>query len=214
MNRRNLVQAIAASFACLGIMTEGARPAAPEQDGVVSVRSAYGFDETIERLKADIAAKKIMLFDVIDQAKLASGAGIELRPSTLIVFGNPPLGVQFLTSKSAAGLDWPVRLLVTMDAQGQVLRDVHGFRLDRPAARHRESRRAIQDGFRGHCLDRRLRRVKVALNSGGHSTTGTTPHTLLKRADSDGVARAASASCRLRQFDHWQRIPLRGGHRT
>ena len=71
--------------------------------------------------KADIAAKKIMLFDVIDQAKLASGAGIELRPSTLIVFGNPPLGVQFLTSKSAAGLDWPVRLLVTKDAQGQVL---------------------------------------------------------------------------------------------
>ena len=48
-------------------------------------------------------------------------AGIELRPSTLIVFGNPPLGVELLTSKSAAGLDWPVRLLVTMDAQGQVL---------------------------------------------------------------------------------------------
>jgi uncharacterized protein (DUF302 family) len=121
MNRRSLIQAIAASFAGQLIVTEGARPAAPEQDGVVSVRSAYGFDETIERLKGDIAAKKIMLFDVIDQAKLAAGAGIELRPSTLIVFGNPPLGVQFLTSKSAAGLDWPVRLLVTMDAQGEAL---------------------------------------------------------------------------------------------
>jgi uncharacterized protein (DUF302 family) len=121
MNRRNLVHAIAASFAGLLIAAEGARPAAPEQDGVVSVRSAYGFDETIERLKAAIAAKKIMLFDVIDQAKLAAGAGIELRPSTLIVFGNPPLGVQFLTSKSAAGLDWPVRLLVAKDEQGQVM---------------------------------------------------------------------------------------------
>jgi uncharacterized protein (DUF302 family) len=76
--------------------------ASPEGDGVVSVRSAYGFDETIERLKADIVRKKIMLFDVIDQAKLASGAGIELRPSTLIVFGNSPLGVQFLTSNPAA----------------------------------------------------------------------------------------------------------------
>ena len=121
MNRRNLVQAIAVSFAGLLTVTEGARTAAPEQDGVVSVRSAYGFAETIERLKVDIAAKKIMLFDVIDQAKLAAGAGIELRPSTLIVFGNPPLGAQFLTSKSAAGLDWPVRLLVAEDAQGQVL---------------------------------------------------------------------------------------------
>ncbi len=121
MNRRNVVKAIASSFAGLSIATDVARPAAPEQDGILSVRSAYGFDETVERLKADIAAKKIMLFDVIDQAKLASGAGIELGPSTLIVFGNPPLGVQFLTSKPAAGLDWPVRLLVTEDTQGQVL---------------------------------------------------------------------------------------------
>ncbi len=61
-----------------------------------------------------------MLFDVIDQTKLASGAGIELSPSRLIVFGNPPLGVQFLTARATAGLDWPVRLLVTKDAQGQV----------------------------------------------------------------------------------------------
>jgi uncharacterized protein (DUF302 family) len=122
MNRRNLIQAVAASLAGVGLSAPNvARPAVPEQDGVVSVRSAYDFDETIERLKADIAAKKIMLFDVIDQAKLASAAGIELSPSTLIVFGNPPLGAQFLTSKPAAGLDWPVRLLVTKNSEGQVL---------------------------------------------------------------------------------------------
>jgi uncharacterized protein (DUF302 family) len=122
MKRRNLIQAAAASLVGVGLSAPNvARPAVPEQDGVVSVRSAYDFEETIERLKADIAAKKIMLFDVIDQAKLASSAGIDLNPSTLIVFGNPPLGAQFLTSKPAAGLDWPVRLLVTKNAQGQVL---------------------------------------------------------------------------------------------
>jgi uncharacterized protein (DUF302 family) len=120
MNRRSAVEAIAASFVALGAGAGVARSASPESNGVVSVRSVYGFDETIERLKADIADKKIMLFDIIDQAELASGAGIKLRPSTLIVFGNPPLGVQFLTSNPAAGLDWPVRLLVTEDAQGQV----------------------------------------------------------------------------------------------
>jgi uncharacterized protein (DUF302 family) len=120
MNRRSAVKAIAASFLALGVGASLARSASPEGDGVVSVKSAYGFDETIERLKADIADKKIMLFDLIDQAKLALGAGIELRPSTLLVFGNPPLGVQFLTSNPAAGLDWPVRLLVTEDAHGQV----------------------------------------------------------------------------------------------
>jgi uncharacterized protein (DUF302 family) len=120
MNRRSAVKAIGASFVALGAGASFARSASPEGDGVVSVKSAYGFDETIERLKADIADKKITLFDIIDQAKLASGAGIELRPSTLLIFGNPPLGVQFLTSNPAAGLDWPVRLLVTEDAQGQV----------------------------------------------------------------------------------------------
>lgn len=120
MNRRSAAKAIALSLAGFGAAVGLARSAPPGVDGIVSMRSKYAFDETIERLKADIANKKIMLFDVIDQAKLASAAGIELHPSTLIVFGNPPLGVQFLTSNPVAGLDWPVRLLVTEDAQGGV----------------------------------------------------------------------------------------------
>jgi uncharacterized protein (DUF302 family) len=90
------------------------------QDGIVRVRSAYGIDETITRLKADIAAKGIMFFSQIDQAKLAADAGVKVRPSTLLVFGNPPLGTLFLTSNPASGLDWPVRLLVHQDEQGRV----------------------------------------------------------------------------------------------
>jgi|SRR5579871_1258201 len=120
MNRRSAATAIVASIVGVAASAGLSRSAPPESDGVVSVRSAYRFEETIERLKADISMKKIMLFDVIDQAKLASAAGIELRPSTLLVFGNPPLGVQFLTANPAAGLDWPVRLLVTEDARGGV----------------------------------------------------------------------------------------------
>lgn len=89
-------------------------------DGVVSVRSAYGVAETVERLQKDVAAKGIRMFAVIDQAKLAADAGISLRPSTLLIFGNPPLGVQFITAKAQAGLDWPVRLLVQEDEGGQV----------------------------------------------------------------------------------------------
>ena len=56
----------------------------------------------------------------IDQSKLAADAGIKLRPSTLLVFGNPPLGTQFITSNPNAGLDWPVRLLLTQDDNGDV----------------------------------------------------------------------------------------------
>jgi uncharacterized protein (DUF302 family) len=93
---------------------------ADEGDGVVRVRSAVAIPEAIARIKKDIAAKGIKFFDEIDQSKLAADAGIKLRPSTLLVFGNPPLGTQFITANPNAGLDWPVRLLLTEDDSGQV----------------------------------------------------------------------------------------------
>ncbi len=120
MNRRSALTTAAAALALLGPAMTGGSAATLEGDGVVTAKSAFGFNDTVERLKADIAGKKILLFDVIDQAKLASNADIKLRPSTLLIFGNPPLGIQFLTAKPAAGLDWPVRLLVTEDENGQV----------------------------------------------------------------------------------------------
>ena len=89
-------------------------------DGIIRVRSAYSMPETIARLKQDIAAKGIVFFSEIDQSQLAAAAGIKLRPSTLLTFGNPPLGTLFITAKAEAGLDWPVRLLVTQDDQGVV----------------------------------------------------------------------------------------------
>jgi uncharacterized protein (DUF302 family) len=88
--------------------------------GVVTAKSAYSMEDTIERLKADIATKGITFFLEVDQAKLAADAGITLRPSTLLIFGNPPLGTQFLTSNPVSGLDWPVRLLVFQDEAGSV----------------------------------------------------------------------------------------------
>jgi uncharacterized protein (DUF302 family) len=89
-------------------------------DGIVKFKSAYPMPETIERMKKDIADKGIKFFDEIDQSKLAADAGIKLLPSTLLVFGNPPLGTLFITADPDAGLDWPVRLLVYQDAKGDV----------------------------------------------------------------------------------------------
>jgi uncharacterized protein (DUF302 family) len=98
---------------------EGLKPAA-SASGVIAAKSAYGMEETVERLKKDIAAKGITFFQQIDQASLAAKAGIELRPSILLIFGNPPLGTQFITANPQAGLDWPVRLLVYRDDKGAV----------------------------------------------------------------------------------------------
>lgn len=98
----------------------GGEPRASTADGVVRVKSRYSMDETIARLRKDIEGKGITFFQIIDQSQLAAGAGIKLRPSALLVFGNPALGSQFITSEPAAGLDWPVRLLVTQDDDGDV----------------------------------------------------------------------------------------------
>lgn len=113
---------LAAALMIVPLLSIGADGATPtlSGDGIVKVRSAYGIDETIARLKADIEAKGIKFFLAVDQSKLGADAGIELRPSTLLIFGNPPLGIQFLTSNPNAGLDWPVRLLVAEDDKGTV----------------------------------------------------------------------------------------------
>lgn len=97
-----------------------AQSATDPQSGLVKVRSAYSMDETIARIRKDIADKGIMFFSAVDQAQLAAGAGIKLNPSTLLTFGNPPLGAQFLTSNPFSGLDWPVRVLVLQDDSGAV----------------------------------------------------------------------------------------------
>jgi uncharacterized protein (DUF302 family) len=101
------------------VQAEGAKPAV-STSGVIATPSAYGMDETITRLKKDVAAKGITFFQEIDQAALAAKAGISLKPSVLLIFGNPPLGTQFITANPQAGLDWPVRMLVYRDDAGAV----------------------------------------------------------------------------------------------
>ena len=118
MNR--LANACAALLAALLMLSVAPVARADSDDGIVRVKSAVPMAEAIARIKTDIAAKGIKFFMEIDQSRLAADAGIKLRPSTLLVFGNPPLGTQFITSNPNAGLDWPVRLLLTQDDNGDV----------------------------------------------------------------------------------------------
>jgi uncharacterized protein (DUF302 family) len=119
MHRRNFALA-AIGLATTTTLTTAGPAEAGRENGVVTSRSDYGMDGTISRIVGDIAEKKIKLFEVIDQSALAEEAGVTLNPSSLIVFGNPPLGTQFLTANPQSGLDWPVRLLVYQDDKGRV----------------------------------------------------------------------------------------------
>lgn len=116
MIRRDIAKLALAAGALLP-MTAAANA---QDNGIVRAKSDYPMQETIDRIVKDVAAKKIMLFSVIDQAKLAKDAGIVINPSMLVIFGNPPLGTLFLQAKAESGLDWPVRLLAFEDDLGQV----------------------------------------------------------------------------------------------
>jgi uncharacterized protein (DUF302 family) len=120
-------QTCAAALLAIALLTSSTAPGAAEgvkpavsASGIIATKSAYDLQETVDRLKKDIAAKGITFFQEIDQSALAAKAGIELKPSILLIFGNPPLGTQFMTANPQAGLDWPVRLLVYRDASGTV----------------------------------------------------------------------------------------------
>src|SRR6516225_8472655 len=118
--RKSFVRLMCARFAVLLALLGATSAFADEVDGIVRIPSAYGMDETIALIKQDIVQKGIMFFDEVKQSELAAKAGIKLNPSTLLIFGNPPLGTLFLTSNPDSGLDWPVRLLVRQDESGAV----------------------------------------------------------------------------------------------
>ncbi len=116
---RPLLLAIAMSSGFVATTAVQASPsAAAKADGILRIRSTHGFDETVTRLKAAIATKGVRYFDAIDQQALGAEANLPIGKSTIVRFGNPPLGIQFLQANRYAGLDWPVRMLVVEEADG------------------------------------------------------------------------------------------------
>ena len=92
--------------------------AATEAGGVLRLASSHSVDETVARIKTSVEAKGIRYFVAIDQQQLGASANLPIRKSTLVLFGNPPLGMQFIQANPYAGLDWPVRMLVRETADG------------------------------------------------------------------------------------------------
>jgi uncharacterized protein (DUF302 family) len=99
--------------------TTPAPTTATEASGVLRLASSHSVDETVARIKQSVEAKGIRYFIAIDQQQLGASANLPIRKSTLVLFGNPPLGVQFIQSNPYAGLDWPVRMLVRETADGK-----------------------------------------------------------------------------------------------
>ena len=85
-------------------------------EGLTSIRSRFGTKETMDRLEAEIRAQGMRVFARIDHATGAAEAGLELRPTELIIFGNVRGGTPLMQSVQTAGIDLPLKALVWEDA--------------------------------------------------------------------------------------------------
>jgi uncharacterized protein (DUF302 family) len=87
-------------------------------EGLTSIRSRFGPKETMDRLETEIRAQKMEIFARIDHAAGAAEVGLMLRPTELIIFGNPRGGTPLMQSVQTVGIDLPLKVLVWEDASG------------------------------------------------------------------------------------------------
>lgn len=88
---------------------------ATAETGVVIKLSPRSVADTTARLTGIISAKNMKVFAVIDQAAEARQAGLELRDTTLVVFGSPAAGTPVMAAVPLAALDLPLKVLVWDD---------------------------------------------------------------------------------------------------
>jgi len=89
--------------------------------GVVSLRSAHAFADTLERLLAALASRGLKVFATIDQQAEAAAVGLAMPPTTLVLFGNPKAGTPLMLAQPLCALDLPLKLLVTEPVPGEVV---------------------------------------------------------------------------------------------
>ena len=87
-------------------------------DGLTTLRSSYGPKDTMSRLEAEVKARGMTVFARIDHAAGAAGAGLPLRPTELLIFGNAKAGTPLMQAVQSIGIDLPLRALVWEDASG------------------------------------------------------------------------------------------------
>jgi uncharacterized protein (DUF302 family) len=87
-------------------------------DGLITIWSAFGPEETMNRLEAEVRAKGMTVFVHVDHAAGAAAAGMSLRPTDLLVFGAAKGGTPLMELAQTMGLDLPVKALVWQDATG------------------------------------------------------------------------------------------------
>lgn len=88
-------------------------------EGLKTLKSEFAPEKTMSRLEAEIKARGMTVFARINHAALAAEVGMALRPTEVILFGNPRGGTPLMQAKQTMGIDLPLKALVWQDASGQ-----------------------------------------------------------------------------------------------
>jgi len=95
-------------------------PAMADDNGMISKKSHFSVKETLDKLEAVLKKKGIGVALRWSHDAKAKGVGIPLRPTELLIFGNPKLGSHMFTANQTAGIDLPLKALAWKDDKGQV----------------------------------------------------------------------------------------------
>ncbi len=90
------------------------------ENGLITLPSHHTARETMDRLLAALAARNMTVFARIDHAAGAQSVGMPLRPTEVVLFGNPKGGTPLMQDQQTAGIDLPLKALVWEDAGGKV----------------------------------------------------------------------------------------------
>lgn len=105
-------------------------------NGIVTIRSKSSVDDTVARIGSILQAKAVKLFALVDHSGEAEAAGMMMRPTKLLIFGNPRAGTPLMVASPSIAIDLPLKILVAQDGEGQVwisynspayLQDRHGL---------------------------------------------------------------------------------------
>jgi uncharacterized protein (DUF302 family) len=88
--------------------------------GIVTLPGHHSVDETVQKLEETLRAKGVKLFAVIDHSGEAERAGLQMRPTKLLIFGNPKGGTPLMVAAPTIAIDLPLKILVWEDNGGQV----------------------------------------------------------------------------------------------
>lgn len=90
------------------------------ENGIVNVLGKHSVDQTVDKLTSILQLKGITLFIVIDHSGEAAKVGLEMRPTKLLIFGNPKAGTPPMLATPSIALDLPLKILVWEDSGGKV----------------------------------------------------------------------------------------------